>query len=97
MITLGIETSCDETSVAVVRDFEEVLSNIIFSQLVHAGFGGVVPEIASREHLKAIMTVYEQALIESAMKPQDIDLLLELGEAIKKGRETYERDAVGVR
>jgi len=62
MITLGIETSCDETSVAVVRDFEEILSNIILSQLVHAGFGGVVPEIASREHLKAVVTVFEQVL-----------------------------------
>jgi len=75
MITLGIETSCDETSVAVVRDFEEILSNVIFSQLVHAGFGGVVPEIASREHLKAIMAVYEQALAKATIEPEAIDLI----------------------
>ncbi|MEW5922633.1 MAG: tRNA (adenosine(37)-N6)-threonylcarbamoyltransferase complex transferase subunit TsaD [Candidatus Zixiibacteriota bacterium] len=75
MITLGIETSCDETSVAVVRDFEQVLSNIILSQLIHSGFGGVVPEIASREHLKAIVTVYEQALLKANVKPEKIDLV----------------------
>ena len=62
MITLGIETSCDETSVAVVEDSDKILSNIILSQLIHAGYGGVVPELASREHLKAIMTVYGEAL-----------------------------------
>ncbi|RKX32848.1 MAG: tRNA (adenosine(37)-N6)-threonylcarbamoyltransferase complex transferase subunit TsaD [Candidatus Zixiibacteriota bacterium] len=75
MITLGIETSCDETSVAVVRDFEEILSNIILSQLVHAGFGGVVPEIASREHLKAVVTVFEQAMAKAGIGPEDIDLI----------------------
>lgn len=75
MITLGIETSCDETSVAVVRDFEQILSNIILSQLVHSGFGGVVPEIASREHLKAVVTVFEQALIKAGIGPKEIDLV----------------------
>ncbi len=74
MITLGVETSCDETSVAVVENGRSVLSNIILSQLVHEKFGGVVPELASREHLKAILTVYEQALKEANIKPSDIDL-----------------------
>ena len=75
MITLGIESSCDETSIAVVRDFEEILSNIILSQLVHSGFGGVVPEIASREHLKAVVTVFEQAMAKAGIGPKDIDLV----------------------
>jgi len=75
MITLGIETSCDETSVAVVRDFAEVHSNIILSQLIHAGFGGVVPEIAGREHLKAVLTVFEQAIEKAGIAPDNIDLI----------------------
>ena len=69
MLTLGIETSCDETSVAVVEDSGRILSNIILSQMVHKGFGGVVPELASREHLKAIVTVYNEAL-EKAKKAE---------------------------
>lgn len=75
MLTLGIESSCDETSVAVVENCETVRANIILSQLVHAGFGGVVPELASREHLKAIITVYEQALETARVKPEEIDLI----------------------
>ncbi len=75
MITLGIETSCDETSVAVVEDSTSIRSNIIFSQMVHAGFGGVVPELASREHLKAIMTVYREALKAADIIPDSIDLI----------------------
>lgn len=74
MITLGIETSCDETSVAIVRNSEEILSNIILSQLIHKGYGGVVPELASREHLKAIITVYNEALDTAGVRPEDIDL-----------------------
>jgi len=49
-LILGIESSCDETSAAVVRDGRQVLSNVVSSQLVHADYGGVVPELASREH-----------------------------------------------
>jgi N6-L-threonylcarbamoyladenine synthase len=75
MLTLGIETSCDETSVAVVRDGRELLSNVILSQMIHKGFGGVVPELASREHLKAITTVYEEALVQADITPQKIDLI----------------------
>jgi N6-L-threonylcarbamoyladenine synthase len=75
MITLGIETSCDETSVAIVRDAKKILSNIILSQMVHKGYGGVVPELASREHLKAIIAVYEEALNEADTGPKDIDLI----------------------
>ena len=56
--TLGIESSCDETSVAVVKNGREVLSNVIHSQIdIHKQFGGVVPEIASRNHVEAISAV----------------------------------------
>jgi N6-L-threonylcarbamoyladenine synthase len=63
MLLLAIESSCDETSAAVVRDGSKVLSNVIASQIsVHAEYGGVVPEIASRKHLEAVSLVIEQAL-----------------------------------
>ena len=53
MIVLGVETSCDETSVSIVKDGKEVLSNIIYTQIdIHKLYGGVVPEVASRHHLK---------------------------------------------
>lgn len=70
---LGIETSCDETGVAVVRDGRHILSNIIYSQIPeHAPFRGVVPEIASRSHLEKINDVYEQAIAESGISPEDL-------------------------
>ena len=75
MLTLGIETSCDETSVAVVADGQEVRSNVILSQAVHTRFGGVVPEVASREHLKTIVPIYEQALDEAGATLDDIELI----------------------
>lgn len=63
MLILGIETSCDETAAAVVRDGKEVLSNAVYSQVeIHAPFCGVVPEIASRNHLKKVLSVIESAL-----------------------------------
>ena len=61
-LILGIESSCDETSAAVVADGNEVLSNVVASQLVHADYGGVVPELASREHLRAIVPVVREAM-----------------------------------
>ena len=61
MITLAIETSCDETSAAVLEN-DKVLSNIISSQLYHSKYGGVVPEVASREHLKKIVEITDEAL-----------------------------------
>lgn len=75
-ITLGIETSCDETSIAVVADGRKILSNIISSQIdVHTKFGGVVPEIASRHHLQNINDVLEAALDEGKVTFSDIDLV----------------------
>ncbi len=65
MIALGIETSCDETSAAAVDDRGRILSNVVHSQQVHGQFGGVVPELASRDHLKKIASVAEQAASEA--------------------------------
>ena len=74
IITLGIESSCDETSVAVVKNGREVLSNVINSQIkIHEQYGGVVPEIASRNHVEAISAVTKQALIQANVKYEDID------------------------
>ncbi|MDI3480953.1 MAG: tRNA N6-adenosine threonylcarbamoyltransferase [Tepidanaerobacteraceae bacterium] len=75
-LTLGIETSCDETSAAVVLNGRRVLSNVIFSQVKwHEKFGGVVPEIASRQHLEAICHVTQKALDDAGIKFPDIDLV----------------------
>ncbi len=74
IITLGIESSCDETSVAVVKNGREVLSNIINSQIkIHEKFGGVVPEIASRNHVEAISSVTKQAMLDAKIEYEDID------------------------
>ena len=71
---LGIESSCDETAAAVVKNGREVLSNIISSQIViHRKFGGVVPEIASRKHIENIMPVIDEALQQANVTLEDID------------------------
>lgn len=75
MLVLGIETSCDETSAAVISDGDTILSNVILSQADHARFGGVVPEIASREHLKTIVPIYRQALEDAGVDLDDIDVI----------------------
>ncbi len=73
MLTLAIETSCDETAAAVVRDGREILSNVISSQVaIHAEYGGVVPEIASRQHLEAVIPVIGEALRQAAVTLDDI-------------------------
>lgn len=75
-LTLAIESSCDETSVAVLADGREVMSNIISSQIdIHTAFGGVVPEIASRHHLQNMNTVVDQALREADVTLDHIDLV----------------------
>ena len=75
-LVLGIETSCDETAAAVVAGGGEVLSNVVSSQVeVHAPYGGVVPEIASRHHLRNIMPVVEKAVAESRIDLKSIDAL----------------------
>jgi len=75
MLTLGSETSCDETSAAVVDSGKRVLSNVILSQVVHSRFGGVIPEVASREHIKAIVPIYRQALDEAGVTLEQIELV----------------------
>src|SRR6266404_4601132 len=73
---LGIESSCDETAAAVVRDGEHVLSNVVSSQIAtHQPYGGVVPELASREHLRAIVPVVRQALAEAGKSYESIDAI----------------------
>jgi len=81
LLVLGVESSCDETSVAIVRDGKEVLCNIINSQIdIHKLFGGVVPEVASRHHVYQVSMVFEQAFKEAGVKKEDIDLV-----AVTKG------------
>jgi N6-L-threonylcarbamoyladenine synthase len=71
---LAIETSCDETSAAVVKNGREILSNIINSQIdIHKKFGGVVPEVASRKHLESISLVIDEALSEAGTSQKNID------------------------
>ena len=73
---LAIESSCDETSVAVVKNGREVLSNVIDTQIkIHEQFGGVVPEIASRNHIEAISRVTKLALEQANVKLEDIDVI----------------------
>lgn len=74
MHLLGIETSCDETSAAVVADGEKVLSNVVSSQFdIHAAYGGVVPELASRQHLRAIVPVVREALRQAGVGYGDLE------------------------
>lgn len=76
IIVLGIESSCDETSVAVVKNGREVLSNIIDTQIkIHEQYGGVVPEIASRNHIEAISRVAKKALEDAKINFNDIDVI----------------------
>ena len=76
IICLAIETSCDETSVAVVKNGREVLSNVIATQIdIHKRYGGVVPEIASRNHVENITFVIEEAIEKSGLKLDDIDII----------------------
>src|ERR1035438_4917575 len=78
---LGIESSCDETAAAVVRSGEELISNVVYSQFAtHQPYGGVVPELASREHLRAIVPVVRKALDDAGRSYQTIDAI-----AVPKG------------
>lgn len=74
VLILSVESSCDETSIAVVKNGREVLSNIVASQIeIHRRFGGVVPEVASRNHVMAISNIYVEALKEAGIEEKDID------------------------
>jgi N6-L-threonylcarbamoyladenine synthase len=74
VLVLGIETSCDETAAAIVRDGKEILSNVIYSQVkTHTPYGGVVPELASREHLQKIRPIVDQAFSDAQLTLDQID------------------------
>lgn len=76
MLILGIETSCDETSCAVLRGKDQILSNVVSSSLFrHKPFGGVVPEIASRHCMEQIDTVFQEAISEAGVAAKDLDLI----------------------
>ena len=75
-LILGIESSCDETAASVVRAGEQVLSNVVASQVtLHATYGGVVPELASREHLRNIVPVTRAAMAEAGLRLEDLDAI----------------------
>ena len=76
MIVLGVESSCDDTAVALVEDGTRVLSSVVSSQIhVHSEFGGVVPELASREHVRNIRAVYRTAMAEAGLSLDQVDLI----------------------
>lgn len=76
MLILGIETSCDETAASVVRDGREILSNVVVSQIdIFAEYGGVIPEVAARSHLEAMMPVVDKALADADVSWDDIDAI----------------------
>ena len=81
MIVLGIETSCDETGIGIVKDGKSILANVVVSSLkIHSKYGGVIPEIASRLQLESISSVYSAAIKMAKVKAQEIDLI-----AVTKG------------
>ena len=75
MIVLGIETSCDETSAAIVKDGRIILSNVVHTQAEHKPYGGVVPEIASRCHIMLLPGIIQQALEEAKLSWDEIDAI----------------------
>ena len=76
MLVLGIETSCDETAAAVLKDGKELLSNVIFDQIkIHSQYGGVVPELAGRSHIERIHGVIDQSLQQAGVTLEAIDLI----------------------
>jgi len=76
MKILGIESSCDETAAAVVKDGSQILSNVVVSQIdIHAAYGGVIPEVAARSHIEAIEPVIKQALSDANLSIKDIDAI----------------------
>lgn len=78
---LAVETSCDETSVAIIKNGRDVLSNIVATQVeIHKKFGGVVPEVASRKHVELITLVFEEALQQAGVRVEDLDAV-----AVTKG------------
>ena len=75
MLTLGIETSCDDTSIAILEGETRLRANVVSSQVVHAAYGGIVPELASRAHVANVLPVFERALEEAGTEADRIDLI----------------------
>jgi N6-L-threonylcarbamoyladenine synthase len=73
MLILGVETSCDETAAGIVRDGKDILSNVIFSQVIHEKYGGVVPEIASRVHISELVGIIDRALKSAGVSLDDLE------------------------
>ncbi len=73
MLVLGIDTSCDETAAALLLDGRDILSSVVASQAIHAEFGGVVPEHASRAHIRLIAPIVERALADAGKKASDLE------------------------
>ena len=93
MLVLGIESSCDETAAAVVSHGERILSNVVASQVfTHEKYGGVVPELASREHLRKIVPVVQEACAQAGITLNDIE-----GIAVTEGPGCFARHTFGWR
>jgi N6-L-threonylcarbamoyladenine synthase len=76
MLILGIDTSCDDTSLAVIDDRKNIRAQIVSSQVdLHKVFGGVVPEIASRKHVELIDSLFREVLLSAGVTPSELDLL----------------------
>ena len=76
MIILGIETSCDETAAAIVKDGTTILSSVVSSQIeVHHRYGGVVPELASRKHIESVVPIANEAIETSGRSPAQLDAI----------------------
>ena len=76
MKILAIESSCDETAAAVIEDGVKILSNVVVSQVdIFAAYGGVIPEVAARSHLEAILPVIEKALVDAGVTKDEIDAI----------------------
>jgi len=75
VLTLGIETSCDDTSIALLEGETDLRANLVSSQIEHAAYGGVVPELASRAHVSNVLPVFDRALEEAGARPEEIDLI----------------------
>src|SRR6266496_5666231 len=76
MLVLGVETSCDETAAAVVEDGRFVRANVVASQIAtHAPYGGVVPEVASRQHIATIIPVLQRAVADAGLRFADLDAI----------------------
>ncbi len=76
MKILGIESSCDETAAAIVENGSRILSNVVVSQIdIHSAYGGVIPEIAARSHIEAIMPVINQSLSDARLTVTDLDAI----------------------